>query len=134
MSGISPHVGLIRSSFYRVCEDFDWDRTDHCTWWESFWCPLPVRPRNVGHFAGGYIFFPLAEHRAKTYILWSYIYKLAQTGRVQDLIHLFDIECTSPPLTSIRLMYSLLFLLAYRTLLQLLARLPVPLAIHHGPS
>ena len=87
---------------YRVCADVDWGRTDRCTWWESFWYPLPVRPRNVGRFAGRYISFLLDEHLAKTYILWSYIYRLAQTGRVQDLIHLFDIADTSPQLKSVR--------------------------------
>ena len=87
---------------YRVCADVDWGRTDRCTWWESFWYPLPVRPRNVGRFAGRYISFLLDEHLAKTYILWSYIYRLAQTGRAQDLRHLFDIGDISPPLKSVR--------------------------------
>ena len=125
---------MIRSSFYRVCGDVDWDRSDRYTWWESFWCPLPVRPRNVGHFAGMYIFFPLAEHLAKTHILWSYIYRPVQTGRAQDLIHPFDIADTSPPLKSVRQMCSPLFLLAYPTPLHSRVKLLFPSVIHHGRS
>ena len=121
------------SKFYRVCEDVDWDMTDRCTWLGLFWSPLPARPRNVVHRVVKYISSPLVENQAKSYILWSYIYRLAQTGRAQDLIHLFDIECTSPPLTSIRLMYSLLFLLAYRSLFHLLKKL-LPPTVHSYPQ
>jgi len=98
-------VGLLKSSFYRVCEDFVWGRIGRCTWWESFWFPLLVGPRNVCHHAQKYIFFLLVEHRAKTCSLWSYIYRLAQIGRAQDPIYLFGIAGISPPLTSNRQRY-----------------------------